>query len=428
VTKRVAVIGAGPAGLVAVRELRRAGLEAVAFEADAQLGGTWHYTEDVESDPLGGDLSRRRILSSMYASLRTNLPRDLMAFRDYPFDTENGDGCDARRFPGHSTVLAYLQHFAAAFDLRSSIRFSTRVMQISREQTEDDTARTRWTLESRNETGAKRETFDGVAVCNGHFTVPVVPELPGMDRFTGTLTHSHNYRRPARFTDQRVVLLGAKSSGIDLSLELSTVCRDVHLCARGIETTTRPSDERRLWLSPNIARFDDSAVVLEDGSRLEDVDAVVFCTGYRYSFPFLSGAPGVIDVGDRWVHPLYLDLLAAREPTLALVGMPNMIIPFPLFEAQARYFAATLSGRVTLPALEERLTAVETHEAGLAAAGIPQNNYLRHHERQYDYMNDLSRRVGAPPLPTNFADVHRVIASERNTNPSGFRDKTYPAL
>ena len=237
---RVAVIGAGAAGLVTIRELRRAQIECVAFEANAELGGTWVYTDEVAPNPLGCDQGGAPILSSLYASLRTNVPRDLMAFRDYPFDTVHGDGIDSRRFPGHPAVLQYIRNFARDFELVPSIRLESYVTRI--ERTRRGNAPTNWVVESRQGDATHTEPFDAIAICNGHYTKPHVPTLPGTESFAGTLMHSHNYRHPAPFAGKRVVLLGAKSSGVDLSLELSTVARDVYACARNVDERTRPSE------------------------------------------------------------------------------------------------------------------------------------------------------------------------------------------
>ncbi|KAK4716804.1 hypothetical protein R3W88_015142 [Solanum pinnatisectum] len=85
-SRRVAVIGAGPSGLVTARELQREGHRVVVFEKSNQLGGLWVYNPRVETDLLSLDLNREIIHSSLYKSLRTNLPRQLMSLSDYYFD------------------------------------------------------------------------------------------------------------------------------------------------------------------------------------------------------------------------------------------------------------------------------------------------------------------------------------------------------
>ncbi|GFH23094.1 flavin-containing monooxygenase, partial [Haematococcus lacustris] len=91
----VAVIGAGAGGLVAARELQREGHAVTVFEQGSSVGGVWAYNPDVESDDLLGQQPWRQTLhASMYAGLRTNLPRQIMAFSDFPFVPQTLDLVD----------------------------------------------------------------------------------------------------------------------------------------------------------------------------------------------------------------------------------------------------------------------------------------------------------------------------------------------
>ena len=92
------VIGAGAAGLVAARELLREGHSPTIFEQGSRPGGVWVYTDDVEEGaaPVGAPVH-----SSMYRNLRTNLPREVMSYSDFPFTRV---WRDARRFCGHEEV------------------------------------------------------------------------------------------------------------------------------------------------------------------------------------------------------------------------------------------------------------------------------------------------------------------------------------
>jgi cation diffusion facilitator CzcD-associated flavoprotein CzcO len=173
---RLAVVGAGAAGLVAARELRREGHAPVVFERAAAVGGTWLYTHPAatSSDPLGAAATH----SSLYASLRTNLPRETMGFLDFPFAAAAAVGSrDPRRVPGHEEVLRYLEAFARRFDLLRLVRFETEVLSVRRE---DDGGR--WAVTSRKlgEKGSGEEEFyDAVVVCNGHYTEPRIAVIPG---------------------------------------------------------------------------------------------------------------------------------------------------------------------------------------------------------------------------------------------------------
>lgn len=178
----VAVIGAGAAGLVAARELRLEGHKVVVFESGNSVGGTWVYSPDTDSDPLGLDPGRKRVQTSLYQSLRTNLPREAMGFRDYPFVARpNNEERDSRRFPGHREVLLYLEDFARDFGLMGLVRFGTEAFDVG--MVEEG----RWMVRSRkvrmdgcdDASVDEEEVYDGVVVCNGHYTQPRIADIPG---------------------------------------------------------------------------------------------------------------------------------------------------------------------------------------------------------------------------------------------------------
>ena len=132
-SRSVVVIGAGAGGLVAAREIQREGHRVVAvIEQQEDIGGVWLYNSDIEDDTLGLRPSKR-LHASLYQSLRTNLPREIMGFRDYPFLPHHmGSSVDDRRFPRHEEVRLYLSCFADRFDLRKLCVFNQKVVSITR--------------------------------------------------------------------------------------------------------------------------------------------------------------------------------------------------------------------------------------------------------------------------------------------------------
>lgn len=169
---RVAVIGAGAAGLVAARELRREGHSPVVFERADAVGGVWVY-----DDAVAGGSEQRPSSSCLYASLRTNLPRESMGFLDFPFHAA-GDG-DARRFPGHEEVRRYLEDFARRFDLLGLVRLQTEVVRVTREAAgASESWRVSYHTSERRE-AEEEEVFDAMAVCNGHYGEPRFADIPG---------------------------------------------------------------------------------------------------------------------------------------------------------------------------------------------------------------------------------------------------------
>uniref|UniRef100_A0A453J9N0 Flavin-containing monooxygenase n=1 Tax=Aegilops tauschii subsp. strangulata TaxID=200361 RepID=A0A453J9N0_AEGTS len=278
-SSRVAVIGAGAAGLVAARELRREGHAPVVFELAAAVGGTWRYDDAASADPLGAG----RVHGSLYASLRTNLPRECMGFLDFPFVAGEGAEGDPRRFTGHQEVLRYLEAFARRFDLHGLVRLETEVISVRR------SGDASWSvsycsrkLAAGTDSGGElrdEELFDAVVVCNGHFAEPRLAEIAGIDRWPGKQLHSHSYRVPNQFHAQVVVIIGYNPSGMDISRDIAGVAKEVHVAIRAapaeMQSTTAHAN---LWLHPMIDRAEeDGSVVFQDGSRVK-ADAIMHCT------------------------------------------------------------------------------------------------------------------------------------------------------
>lgn len=419
---RIGIIGAGAAGLVAAKEMKQAGHDVTVFEQSAATGGIWDYTELTVADVPPGE----SIWSSVYASLRTNLPRDIMAYLDFTFDSAGGGADDWPRFPHHALVLEYLRNFADHFSLNGHIRFETRVTSVT-------PVGGTWRIDGVERSDGNHSasttvsaTFDAVMVCNGHYAHPRVPELPGIDDFPGDIWHSHNYRTPERFAGRCIALWGTSASGADISLELSKVA-DVIWCGNAFADTEPGRTIRgkiRVYPSPR-AVTSDGRLLFDDGLTSDVIDDFMFCTGYRYDFPFLSDE--IVRVDDNWVHPLYQQIVPPAHPTLAFIGIPFLIVPFPLFEMQARWFGALLEGQVDLPPHDDMQAAVATEREAKRALGWPQRHMHKLGEAQADYYNLLAGQCGQPPLPEWFGAIANDAQQARIEDPEGFRDRAFPA-
>jgi phytoene dehydrogenase-like protein len=129
--RTVAVVGAGAAGLVAARQLLREGLDVAVFEKSGRAGGTWAYDPRADADSLSRDPGApSAVHGSLYASLRTNLTRDLMGFSDFPMASRVFAG-DARAFPGHQEVLAFLDAFAEECGVAARVRLRSEVLRVA---------------------------------------------------------------------------------------------------------------------------------------------------------------------------------------------------------------------------------------------------------------------------------------------------------
>ncbi|MFN2316557.1 MAG: flavin-containing monooxygenase [Gemmatimonadales bacterium] len=419
---RIAIIGAGPSGLAALKVLRQAGLtDTVAFEQGERVGGNWVYTA---SEGHSSVFDTTHIISS----------KRLSAYSDFPMPDHYPD------YPSHRELLAYFESYARHFDLYPAIRFRTRVTKAHPEPSGG------WRLTLGDGT---TELFDHLLVASGHHWDPRMPEYPG--EFTGTLLHSHAFKSSEPFRAQRVLVVGGGNSACDIAVETSRVSAHTGLSTRrGYYIVPKfmfglPTDvlnARMLWLPrairswvhrlgwrletggmaryglpepehgildahptvnsellyflrhgtihpyPDIARFEGKTIHFSDG-RAEPFDAVIAATGFRITFPFLDRS--LMDFSEGAVE-LYLRVFHPAHSALYFIGLvqPQGCI-WPLAEAQAHVVAATIQGRVRLPPD----VAVRARED---AAAI-QHRYTESHRHTveveyHEYLRELQRTVG----------------------------------
>ena len=365
---RVAIIGAGAAGLVMGRVLKRNGIEPIILEKDASVGGVWSYKPNSDSRP-------------MYRGLRTNLPRELMAYREFPW---GGDG-KTTSFVTHEEVKDYLSRYAKAMGLCELIQYESTVtkleiLQSEEKKTESDDEFSSWPqirLEwdsgrsNDRDSTSHSEIFDAVCVCNGHYAAPANPIIPGIEKFQGEIIHSISYDDPSIFKGKRVLCVGGRASGSDLAREISPFAKHVFLSDTTCPALTdrRPITEENVsWVPRTIEVLPNSRVSF--GSNCEEtpeVDVIIFCSGYDYQFPFINEHSNLdlsVIPGERRVKPLYEQLWHARYPSLTFLGLQHSVVPFPFFELQAEAVASQLladssSQSWTLPALSVRMDCAE---------------------------------------------------------------------
>ena len=149
---------------------------------------------------------------------------------------------------------------------------------------------------------------------------------------------------------QRVLLVGGGPSGADIERQIAQVCAHPLLVAR-IEKSPYHTNEPNIRDHPTLTSLDVThrTAKFEDGNTESDIDAIMFCTGYAYSFPFLEHVHPAIKNGGIRDLPLYKHIFHMQYPSLAFVEIPEMIVPFPLAECQAAVIARVWSGRLSLP-------------------------------------------------------------------------------
>ncbi|KAI0520605.1 hypothetical protein KFK09_008081 [Dendrobium nobile] len=390
----VAVIGAGVSGLCAARELLREGHRVVVFEKTNRIGGTWVYNPHADSDASGLDPDRRVAQGNLYSSLRTNVPRLLMGFSDYPFpDPEDSFG-DPRAFPGHAEILAFIEAFAREEGLLDVVRLGVEVVRVERIGERKDQWAVKW-RRTAEDTGS--ELFEAVVVCNGHNALLRFADIPGIKTWRGQQIHSHNYRIPEPFLDQVVVIVGKGASAFDISKEISKFAKEVHVASRTSEVKLGKLDNYdNMWQHLMIkCAHEDGTVVFEDGSEVI-ADVILHCTGYIFDFPFFEENT-IVSIEDSRVSPLFKHVFPPHlAPWISFVGISSKTITYLMIEFQCKWVAKVLSGKLTLPSEEEMVASVNEVYAKMEEMKKPKRytHFLSAHEP--GYLNWLAAEVGLP--------------------------------
>ncbi|KAL8639705.1 MAG: hypothetical protein Q9228_003289 [Teloschistes exilis] len=422
---RVAVIGAGPAGVATAKYglLAEQLFQTIdVFEQRASTGGVWNYASHAPThelsvpqvnphqpleEPKWTDFSGGRqhpnaiFVTPMYDRLESNIPNHLMRHTDDPTLEEQP------LFASHQSVLQYLNRYAE--EVRHLIRFHTQVYDIRREEND---GQDRWLVFTKDliNNKASERYYDAVAIASGHHYVPILPDISGIrlwnKAYPNLISHSKYYRTPDMFKNKKVVVVGNSASGLDIATQIGLVSKHPVLNSKRssvpgsgrIDTWKKEMPEIVEFLPPSHAR---QAIRFADGQVVSDVEAIVFCTGYYYSFPFLSSLePPLVVTGER-VENTYEHLFWTPHPSLAFVGLPYKIIPFRTCEGQAAVIARIWSGRLALPSESKMKTWEGTR---IASRGAGKKFHELGNLEDFRYHNEMVEwALQAPPK-----DIDRV--------------------
>jgi dimethylaniline monooxygenase (N-oxide forming) len=421
------IIGAGASGIAAAKALHERGIPFDCLEKSDEVGGNWVF-------------GNRNGMSAAYRDLFINTSRERMEYSDFPMPKTYPD------FPHHTHIRQYFNDYVDRFGFRDQISFQTGVRHARREQ--DGT----WEVEL--DSGETRR-YDALLVANGHHWDMRWPEppFPGADSFEGVQMHAHQYRDNSSLEGRRVVVLGMGNSAMDIAVEASYVAAHTYLAARRgawvvpkylfgrpvdqihndpripfkvrqrvLHTLVRVAigDPERYGLpkpdhmlleahptvsgrildrithgtiapKPNIAALEPTRVRFTDGSAV-DADVIVYCTGYKISFPFfdehfISAPDNQIELFWRAFHPDYDNLffIGLLQPIGAVM---------PLAEAQGRWVADYLSGRYALPAPAQMRRDIEADQRKMRRRYVASKRHTIQVDFD-DYMHSLQKELKA---------------------------------
>jgi cation diffusion facilitator CzcD-associated flavoprotein CzcO len=426
---RACIIGAGSSGIAAAKALHERGIDFDCFEKSDRVGGNWVF-------------GNKNGMSAAYRDLFINTSRPRMEYSDFPMPESYPD------FPHHTQIAAYFDTYVDHFGFRDRIAFETGVERAA------PVPGGGWsvTLES-----GETRRYDGLLVANGHHWNPRWPEprFPGCEDFTGTQIHAHSYLDNSIFAGKRVVIVGMGNSAMDIAVESSYVAERTYLSARqgvwiipkyvfGKPVDQIPNDPRvpfkvrqrfiqgmiRAYAGPperyglpkpnhrfgeahptisgrildriqhgtieprpNIESFAGPRVRFTDGSEVE-ADVVVYCTGYKITFPFfdehlISAPDNHIELFRRVFHPDIPDVffIGLLQPLGAIM---------PLAEAQGAWVGDYLLGDYALPPAQAMRADIDADQRAMRERYVAS----KRHTIQVDFDDYLlalekERRAGA---------------------------------
>ncbi|MBS0410487.1 MAG: NAD(P)-binding domain-containing protein [Proteobacteria bacterium] len=382
------IIGAGPSGISMAKRLKDFGIPFDLFDASDDVGGNWYF-----KNPNG--------MSACYESLHIDTSKWRLAYEDFPVPADWPD------FPHHAQLLKYLRDYARHFGLYPLITFNTKVEKAERG------ADGLWTVGL--STGETR-TYDVLFVANGHHWDPRVPDYPGEFDGPAFHSHAYRDPfDPVDMRGKNVVVVGMGNSAMDIASELAQrpIAKNLWVSARrGVWVLPKymngkPADKASMphWMpralgqhmarnviKKTLGRMEDyglpkpdheplaahpsvsgefltragcgdikfkPAIKALEGKRVrfaddsvEDVDAIIFATGYKISFPFFTDAALKPDAEHRF--PLFKRMMKSGVDNLFFLGLAQPLPTLVNFaEQQSKLAAAYLMGQYAPPPAAE---------------------------------------------------------------------------
>ncbi|KAJ8689545.1 hypothetical protein PTI98_012442 [Pleurotus ostreatus] len=357
--KRILIVGGGPCGLVALRNLTERGQfdKVKLVERRNDVGGVWHL-----EDPDGGQ--NPSWASPAYPGMVGNVLPDFLYFSEHPFPKTDRPH---QPFPTLSETQEYLKRFAKPYLDDGSIRLNTEVITVDELP---NWSGWKVVMKDWNSGGVEvEEVWDAVVIAVGWFDNPVWPPLSGLENLQkqGLAIHGKSWNGPSGFGGKRVLVVGNANSANDIASQLVSVAQIpvfrsvrrspfpgfVSLPDERIHNVTAVRECSAVVSSDGRKQV---KVVLEDGNQIEGLDLVIFATGYKPYPSFVS----VLDdsnlqplvsqsVEPQRIPRVHRHILYAPNPTLAFVGAVMAFTPFTIADVSSTWLSLAWSGQILYP-------------------------------------------------------------------------------
>lgn len=234
-SKTVAIIGAGPSGILSAKYCVQSGLCPTVFDINDQPGGLW----------VPG--------SKIWSSLYCNFTKHCMVFSDFPWSNVDKQKNKSSQYAHRDDIFEYLSAYIKHFDLESYFQCKTRVDSV--EQIEAD----RWRVTTTNLKSMEKSVgeFDFVVIASGFNSIPNDPKIENSSEFGGLIMHSDSYKtNDERLKGKRVLVIGSSNSSVEVCSDLigysesvsNLFSRPFWVIPKFVETTSSDGTPRKIVL------------------------------------------------------------------------------------------------------------------------------------------------------------------------------------
>ncbi|XP_053382876.1 senecionine N-oxygenase-like [Mercenaria mercenaria] len=418
---RVCIIGAGPSGMSTIYQIKLLApgdIDFECYEKQKTWGGQWNYTWRTGADEYG-----EHIHCCMYRNLWAIGPKECVEYIDYSFKEHFG-----KDLPSYLPRELYRRYLDGRMrrgkcgDLSDCVHFQHVVSSVEYREDTDD-----FVVWVRDLPGNKhyKEIFSHVIVASGTFSYPNMPDFPGIDTFPGRIIHSHEFREAKEFINQTVLIIGGRFSASEIAVQLNKYGARYVICSCKVPMNLnwpKGVEER-----PIVEEIKGNTVVFQDKTQ-HDVDAIIYCTGYRYNYPFLQGDLHFDIDGKTNLYPdnLYKGTLWMKGGNNKLFHMTayEAYFEFGMFDAQAIWILNYILGK--LPAQRKEMEKnVEEWQRKLRDVKVP----LDHLKFQRDFYHDIGKDVNYPAeyIDKAYAILSKVF-EERQKDICTYKDMSFKSM
>ena len=419
---KICIIGAGPSGLSAVKaftDLKDPTIQVICYEKQSKIGGLWNV-----SWQKGVDNQGEIVHSAQYQNLYSNAAAEVHEYPDYSYEKHFG-----QKISSYPPGFAIRDYIAGRFDshyIKTCIKFNHTVKWVE-EKTEKFTVTVYDTVNSKTFT----EEFDYCIVASGRFTYPFHAEYNGIENFKGEIIHSKDFKTGSAYENKTILVTGSSYSAEDVAIQC------VKYGAKHCFLGYREKHEKHPWNAvkfpaefftrkSDVEKITESGVIFKDKSE-KCIDAIIICTGYQCTYPFMAENLR-LETRNRWnVENLYENTVFIDNPRLFYMGMMNQALSVIMFDVQAAFIRTVLLDDI-LPSkteMQEKSKSAQNFEESL-----PDYELMTMVENQFDYIKRWAR-ISKYPYEINF-DIIMQNFMEWGTNKAEnvltFRDKAHCSI